>query len=53
MWGSERVDDSPRESGEFVEEFFDHHFGGAVDEALADGGQGAADLRVAFIRNDG
>jgi hypothetical protein len=45
--------ESPGERGQLVEEFLQHHFGGAVDEALAHGGHRAADVRVAFVRNDG
>ena len=35
--------------GELVEKALDHHLGGCIDEALADGGECAADFHVAFI----
>ncbi len=34
---------------EFVEKALNHHPSGCIDEALADGGEGAADLDIAFI----
>src|SRR5690242_13443890 len=44
---------STGEGSQLLEKLLDHHFGCAVNEALADCGHGAADLRVSFVGHHG
>lgn len=42
---------SSGEGGQLIEELLDYHFGGAINEPLADRSHRAADLRIAFVRD--